>query len=85
MNQSIQFSDREAWDEAKQAVCFTALVAGFQVNCAVSGIWLAREWGGNTPEQWLTQFRLHRFDLEDEFDALIRNDEDDDQGWYWLS
>lgn len=85
MNQAIQFPDSEVWDESKQAVCFTALAAGFQVNCAVSSAWLASELGGNTPEQWLTLFRLHRWDLEEQFAALIRNEEEDAQGWYWLS
>lgn len=85
MNQAIQFPDSEVWDESKQAICFTALVTGFQVNCAVSGVWIASQFGGNTPEQWLTQFRLHRWDLEDEFESLICNEEEDSQGWYWLS
>lgn len=85
MNQAIQFPDREVWDESKQAICCTALVAGFQVNCAVSGAWLGSRLGGNTPEQWLTQFRQHRWDLEELFEALILNEEEDAQGWYWLS
>ncbi|MBS0850075.1 DUF1488 domain-containing protein [Citrobacter sp. JGM124] len=85
MNQAIQFPDSEVWDENKQAICFTALVAGFQVNCAVSGTWLVGEFGGSTPEQWLALFRQHRWDLEEHFEALIRNEEEDTQGWYWLS
>jgi len=85
VNQAIQFPDSEVWDESHQAICFTALVAGFQVNCAVSAKWLASKLGGNTPEQWLTQFRLHRWDLEEQFEELIRNDEEDSHGWYWLS
>lgn len=85
MNQAIQFPDSEVWDERKQAVCFTALVTGFQVNCAVSGEWIASKLGGNTPEQWLIQFRQHRFDIEEQCESLIRNEEEDAQGWYWLS
>lgn len=84
MNQAIQFPDREAWDGGKEAVCFPALVNGMQLMCAVKGDVLARRFGGDTVEQWLAGFREHRWDLEDEAEALIQSQQEDDQGWVWL-
>lgn len=85
MNQAIQFPDAEHWDEQTQSVCFTALVAGFQVNCAISGEWITQQYGGDSPEAWLERFRLHRWDLEEIFERLIRQDEEESDGWYRLS
>ncbi len=82
MNQAIQFPDREIWDEEKLAVCFPALVNGMQMMCAIEGITLARRFGGGLP---LDTFREHRWDLEEEASDAIRNGDEDDQGWFWLS
>ncbi|MCZ8583185.1 DUF1488 family protein, partial [Escherichia albertii] len=38
----------------------------------------------NTPEQWLANFRQHRWDLEEEAESLIQDQSEDDQGWVWL-
>jgi len=85
MNQAIQFPDSEMWDSARQAICFPALVNGFQVTCAISGQRVASRFGGNTPEEWLAQFRIHRWDLEEEAEEEILQSDDDADGWYWLS
>lgn len=85
MNQAILFPDREEWDEGKQCVCFPALVGGFQVNCALSAASLAQRFGGTTPEMWIERFRQHRWDLEDEAEQAISNQQEDNQGWIWLS
>lgn len=85
MNQAILFPDREAWDESRQCISFPALVAGFQMNCALSAGSLARRFGGDTPDQWLESFRQHRWDLEEEAEEAIRDRREDDQGWIWLS
>lgn len=85
MNQAILFPDREAWDEARQCICFPALVNGFQVNCALSAGSLAHRFGGDAPLHWLESFRLHRWDLEDEAEQAICDGEQDSQGWVWLS
>lgn len=83
MNQSIQFPDREAWEEAFKSVCFPALVNGFQVTCAISGESLIRRFGREGT--MLDLFRQQRWDLEDEAEAVIKAGCDDDQGWFWLS
>ncbi|KFC77509.1 DUF1488 domain-containing protein [Buttiauxella agrestis] len=85
MNQAIQFPDREWWDDQLQAICFPAVVNGFQVMCGISGKIIASRYGGDNKESWLEHFRLHRLDLEEEAEAMIAEGEDDDQGWVWLS
>nr|WP_024966608.1 DUF1488 domain-containing protein [Pantoea sp. IMH] len=82
MNQAIQFPDREWWDEKAQAVCFPALVNGFQLTCALRGEALARRFG-ESPDP-LTTFRHHRWDIEDEAEQAIKEGKEDDQGWVWL-
>ncbi|ANR79049.1 MULTISPECIES: DUF1488 family protein [Kosakonia] len=85
MNQAIQFPDREEWDDAAGAVCFPALVNGMQITCAIKGEILAKRFGGETSEHYLAVFREHRWDLEEEAEQLIRQQEEDDQGIVWLS
>jgi len=85
MNQSIQFPDVEQWNDDLRAVCFPALMGGFQVNCAISAVSLTSRFGGETPSEWLALFRQHRWDLEEEIEPLIAEGQDDDQGWFWLS
>ncbi|MGE9553841.1 DUF1488 domain-containing protein [Erwinia amylovora] len=83
MNQAIQFPDREEWEEAIGAVCFPALVNGFQVTCAVSGESLIRRFG--EAGTMLDLFRQHRWDLEEEAEAVIKAGQEDEQGRFWLS
>lgn len=85
MNQAIQFPDREEWNAQKEAVCFPALVNGMQLMCAIKGEALANRFGGDTVEQWLADFCEHRWDLEEEAEALIQSQQEDDHGWIWLS
>jgi len=82
MNQAIHFQDREVWDESKQAVCFPVLFNGMQMTCAITGELLLRRFGGVIP---LEVFRDHRWDLEEEASDMIRNEQEDDQGWVWFS
>lgn len=85
MNQAIQFPDRESWDAERQGVVFPALVNGMQLTCAISGQILQQRFGAEGPAQWLAAFQEHRWDLEEEADALIRDGQEDAQGWIWLS
>jgi len=82
MNQAIHFPDREVWDDSKQAVCFPVLFNGMQMTCAITGELLLRRFGGMIP---LEVFRDHRWDLEEEASDMIRNEQEDDQGWVWFS
>ncbi|MCQ4107473.1 DUF1488 domain-containing protein [Erwinia persicina] len=83
MNQSIQFPEREWWDDAARAVCFTALVDGFQCVCAIGGEVLLRRFA--TEGDPLSCFRLNRWELEDDAERAIRQQDEDAQGWFWLS
>ncbi|XTZ38823.1 DUF1488 domain-containing protein [Salmonella enterica] len=85
MNQAIQFPDREEWSISMQAVCFPALVNGMQLTCAIKGEALALRFGGVTTEQLLAVFSEHRWDLEEEAEQLIRQQQEDVQGIVWLS
>lgn len=83
MNQAIQFPDREDWDEDRDTVSFPALVGGMQLTCAIRGETLAARYG--CVELPLDLFRRHRWDLEEEAEQRIRNQEEDASGWLWLS
>ncbi|SLK21279.1 Protein of unknown function [Enterobacter sp. NFR05] len=85
MNQAIQFPDREEWNDAQQAVYFPALVNGLQLTCIMRAEVLAERFGGDSPALWLALFRENRWDLEDEAEQLIREQQEDEQGYIWLS
>ncbi|WP_226574554.1 DUF1488 family protein [Mangrovibacter yixingensis] len=85
MNQGIQFPEREEWNNELKAVVFTALVGGMQVYCAISQQVLTQRFGIQSVEKCLEQFRYHRWDLEEDAEMLIKAQQEDAQGWYWLS
>ncbi|MFY2739953.1 DUF1488 domain-containing protein [Pseudocitrobacter faecalis] len=85
MNQAIQFPDREHWDDDQCAVCFPALVQGMQLMCAIRRETMIARFGGETPQAWLALFQENRWDLEEEASDLIRDQQEDNQGWVWLS
>lgn len=83
MNQAIQFPEREWWDETVQAVCFSALVNGFQLVCAIDGEVLLRRF--TTTSDPLVCFCLNRWKLEEDAELAIKQQKEDAQGWVWLS
>lgn len=83
MNQAIEFPERAWWDESISAICFPAIVNGFQLTCAISGEAIVRRYGNE--QAVLACFLLHRWDLEEEAEAAIKEANVDDQGWVWLS
>ena len=85
MNQSIQFPDREEWNDVQQAVFFPALVNGLQLTCIMRAEILVDRFGGDSPALWLALFRENRWDLEDEAEQLIREQQEDELGYIWLS
>jgi len=82
MNQAIQFPDDQAYNAENSAICFPVLVKGLRLTCAVSIESLAERFGEG---EAMALFQRHRWDLEDEAEDLIRQDEIDAQGWIWLS
>ncbi len=82
MNQAIHFPDRESWDEERGAIVFPVLVHGMCLTCAIKLDALEDRFGMDAA---MALFSAHRWDLEEEVEELIRQDEIDDQGWIWLS
>ncbi|MDC9590975.1 DUF1488 domain-containing protein [Xenorhabdus sp. XENO-10] len=82
MNQSIQFPDREDWDEIENKVIFPAMVNGFLVECMLSFDEIIERYGED--HHPLELFRLHRWDLEEEFETVILSGYDDQFGRYSL-
>lgn len=85
MNQAIHFPEREEWDKSQQAIIFPVLVNGMRMTCAITGQQLEKRFGSGTPEQWLSAFKNHRWDIEDEAEQNISDGKMDAQGWLWLS
>ena len=85
MNQAIQFPDREEWNEAECVLHFPAMVNGMLLTCIIPGYVLASRFGGETTAQWLAAFRQQRWDLEDEAEQLILQQQEDDQWRVWLA
>ncbi|MCT2385750.1 DUF1488 domain-containing protein [Erwinia pyrifoliae] len=83
MNQAIQFPEREGWDEARQAVCFSAQASGFQLICAINGEELLRRF--HSERDALACFRLNRWEFEELAERAIKHQQEDAQGWVWLS
>jgi len=50
--------------------------------CAIKSEVLLRRFGGAAP---LEVFKDNRWDLEEEASDLIRDQQEDDQGWIWFS
>ncbi len=82
MNQAIHFPDREALDEERQAILFPVLLQGMELTCAITFRILHARFGEGDA---MALFGAHRWELEDEAEQLILNNDIDDQGWIWLS
>lgn len=75
MNQAIQFPDREEWDEDSQCIKFPVLINGMLAECAISASFLHKRYGKNSGILHL--FQSNRWDLEEEFEALIEQGPDE--------
>jgi hypothetical protein len=53
-----------------------------QLTCAISKDVLLERFGGT---QAMDVFCENRWDLEEEASDLIRDQQEDDQGWVWIS
>ncbi|BDY02993.1 DUF1488 domain-containing protein [Ferrimonas sp. YFM] len=86
MNQQIQFNDQLQVDMQQHHLSFTALVAGQKVGCYIALPALAHLANAEitTQEQAIQAFEQHRFDLEDEAETLIEEENFDAQGRIWL-
>lgn len=86
MNQAIQFSDNERWDKERRCVVISAIANGFQIQCAIGVAMIAPDISDSaSPEEFLARFRQKRWDIEDELEQRILQDDVDPQGWIYLS
>lgn len=69
MNQAIQFPDREEWDETDRVIRFPVLVNGMLAECVMSDTLLYHRYGRSA--QPMSLFQNNRWDIEEEFEALI--------------
>ena len=83
MNQAIQFPDREEWDELACKVRFPVLISGMLSECIISESFLYSRYGKK--ETALVLFQSHRWDLEEEFEALIAQGLNNENEAYMLS
>ncbi|PQJ83136.1 DUF1488 family protein [Aliivibrio sifiae] len=77
MNQSILFSDDAQWNEETQTVLFSAQQMGNLIQCGVTTSWLESESGEQiiNDSDALRIFEEYRFDVEEQAEALIEDEE----------
>jgi len=83
VNQLIQFPDREEWDESSEVVRFPVLISGLLAECTISQTLLFQRYGEQ--DAALVLFQQNRWDIEEEFEALVAQGLDDENGVYVLS
>ncbi|HAS63857.1 MAG TPA: DUF1488 domain-containing protein [Vibrio sp.] len=82
MNQSILFPDIQTWNEELNAVTFPAQQAGALVECVASVSYLTQLSGQtiNGTQQALEVFDQNRFEIEEQAEQLIEDEEYNAQG-----
>ncbi|MCP4955760.1 DUF1488 domain-containing protein [Photobacterium aquimaris] len=82
MNQDILFSDIQSWDAVRQAVNFPAQQGGALIICWVTLDWLQQHSGKSlsTSDEIIATFIEYRFDIEDIAEAMIDNEDFNDNG-----
>ncbi len=73
MNQSIQFPDREAWLARERKVLFPVMINGMLFDCQITEDELIKRFGDN--ENGLILFQQNRWEIEEEFEELIANND----------
>ncbi|MBT0727244.1 DUF1488 domain-containing protein [Rosenbergiella australiborealis] len=82
MNQAIHFLEDEYLDQERQAIIFSALSQGNKLACGLSIVTLSQLFEEGEP---LTIFNRYRWDIEEMAEKVINAQQDDAQGYYWLS
>lgn len=73
MNQSIQFPDREEWLAEEKKIQFPVMINGMLLDCQVTEDELFKRFGNK--ENALIVFQKNRWEIEEEFEELITNNE----------
>ena len=86
MNQSIQFNDGVEWQDAEQRLHFTAQAYGMTVNCYLSRHRLEHVCGQELirPVDILLAFESYRFEVEEQAEAKIAEQEFAEDGAVYL-
>lgn len=82
MNQAIQFPDREEWNVITRKVHFPVLINGMLAECTVSESLLHKRYSMNIGA--ISLFQDNRWDIEEEFEALIKQGPDQENSTYSL-
>lgn len=81
MNQAIIFIDNEIFQSFPRGILFPAFVNGLQINCFISSKSLQQRFKcSEESEQLIAIFRQYRWQLEDEAEKLIKNDDYTENG-----
>ncbi|MCW8336040.1 DUF1488 family protein [Vibrio paucivorans] len=82
MNQSILFPDLQTWDAVKNVIVFPAQQSGALIECVVSKSYLENMVGSaiETEQQAIQVFQKLSFDLEEQAEELIEEEEFNLQG-----
>ena len=82
MNQSILFPDIQTWNEELNAVTFPAQQSGALIECVASVSYLSQlsERTINGAQQALDVFEQNRFEIEEQAEQLIEDEEYNAQG-----
>ncbi|MDA0150661.1 DUF1488 domain-containing protein [Vibrio sp. LaRot3] len=82
MNQSILFPDIQDWNQDLQAVIFPAQQAGALIECVATLAYINKLSGQSVvePEQALQLFIDNRFEIEEQAEELIEEEEFNQQG-----
>ncbi|MBA5764118.1 DUF1488 domain-containing protein [Vibrio sp. 404] len=82
MNQSILFPDIQTWNEELNAVTFPAQQSGALIECVASVSYLSQlsEQAINGAQQALDVFEQNRFEIEEQAEQLIEDEEYNAQG-----
>ena len=73
MNQSIQFPDREEWVVMENKILFPVMVNGMLLDCQITEDELVKRFGNR--DSALILFQKNRWEIEEEFEELITNNE----------
>ncbi|MGF1911427.1 DUF1488 domain-containing protein [Vibrio kasasachensis] len=82
MNQSILFPDIQTWNEELNAVTFPAQQSGALIECVASVSYLSQlsDQTINGAQQALDVFDQNRFEIEEQAEQLIEDEEYNAQG-----
>ena len=75
MNQQLIFNDDVCWNvERKQIEC-SVIHGGMKIRCSISADYLAPSAVSKTTAEWLALYDAQRFDIEDELQEMVEQEQ----------